>query len=106
VHTPPHPSLAPHPLPLQFGVQPHTLEAPPPPQVKGDVQGLLPAQHACPLPPHVPQLPVPHATPAWHAVQAVPPFPHEPSLAPAWHVLPWQHPVHDVGSHTQTASTQ
>jgi hypothetical protein len=45
MHTPPHPSLAPHALAAQLGVQPHTPVVPPPPQVRGDAHAR-PAQHA------------------------------------------------------------
>jgi hypothetical protein len=44
---------------------------------------VLPAQHGCPLPPHVPQLPVPHAVPDGHDMQTLPPRPHASSRVPA-----------------------
>ena len=85
-------------MPLQLGVQPHTPLAPPPPHVSGAAHAA-PAQHGCPLPPQVPQLPVPQAVPPGQGVHTVPPLPHAPSLVPGSHVAPSQHPVHDVGSH-------
>ena len=78
---PPQPSLAPHAAPLQFGVQPHTPLWPPPPHVSGEAH-MLPAQHGWPLPPHVPQSPVPHVTPLAHAAHVAPPCPQ------AWLLVP------------------
>jgi hypothetical protein len=44
VHTPPHPSLAPHALPVQLAVHPHTPLVPPPPHESGEAHPS-PAQH-------------------------------------------------------------
>lgn len=101
-HTPPHESLAPHALPAQSGLQPHTFAVPPPPHDSGNAH-VEPEQHACPLPPHVPQS-TPHALPAAHAVHAAPPMPQALCESPLAHVLPSQHPAHDVPSHVQTPS--
>jgi hypothetical protein len=43
VHTPPHPSSAPHVLPAQLAVHPQIPAIPPPPHVSGAVQALVPA---------------------------------------------------------------
>jgi hypothetical protein len=64
-HRPPQPSLAPHPLPAQVGVQPHLPADPPPPQVCG----------------------------AWQVWQNAPFAPHAPSFVPARHVVPLQQPA-------------
>jgi hypothetical protein len=98
---PPQPSLAPHILPAQLGVQPHV----PPLHASGLAQ-TLPGQQACPLPPHVPQLPVPQLVPLAHAVQTVPPIPHAALLVPDSHVSLLQQPEHDVASQAQTPLTQ
>jgi hypothetical protein len=103
VQAPPQPSLAPHALPAQLGTQPQTPVAPPPPHVSGGAQP--PAQHGCPLPPQVPQL-TPHTVPLPHGAHATPPPPHALALVPLAHVVPLQHPLHDVGSHVQTPNTQ
>jgi hypothetical protein len=97
---PPQPSSAPHALPLQFGVQPHV----PPAHASGAAHA--PLQHGCPLPPHVPHVLVPHATPGGHAAHTVPPRPHAPSSAPPRHDEPLQQPAHDVGSQLHTPTTQ
>jgi hypothetical protein len=101
VQTPPQPSLAPQALPEHVGVHPHTLDVPPPPHESGDAQAP-PAQHACPLPPQVPQLPVPHASPPEHATHSLPPLPHCPSTFPGSQTLPLQHPAQDVPSQMHT----
>ncbi len=105
LHVPPHPSLAPHALPVQLGVHPHTPGVPPPPHVSGEAHAF-PAQHGCPLPPHAPQLEVPHVCPPPHETQTVPPMPHALLLVPGSHVVPEQHPPHDVASQTHTPVTQ
>jgi hypothetical protein len=102
--TPPHPSSAPQAVPEQLGVHPHVPLDPPPPHVKGEAH-CPPAQHACPLPPHAPQL-VPHVCPVLHEAQVVPPCPQAALLVPGSHVVPEQHPVHDVGSHSHTPPAQ
>jgi hypothetical protein len=102
--TPPHPSLAPHALPAQLGSQPQTPDLPPPPHVSGGAHAP-PPQHACPLPPHVPQL-TPHCVPLAHAAHATPPAPHPCWAAPLSQLAPLQQPLHDVGSHAHTPDTQ
>jgi hypothetical protein len=84
-----------------LGVQPHVTDVP---HVSGDVHAP-PVQHGCPLPPHAAQLD-PHVVPFAHDTQRVPPVPHAPSLVPLSHVVPLQHPPHDVPSHTQSPSSQ
>jgi hypothetical protein len=69
---PPQPSLAPHALPEQLGVQPHTPFCPPPPQVSRDAHASL-AQQGWPLPPQAPQLEVPHVVPLAQVVHSAPP---------------------------------
>jgi hypothetical protein len=91
-------------LPEQLGVHPHVPLAPPPPQVSGDAH-CPPAQHACPLPPQAPQL-VPHVWPEVHEAQVVPPCPQASPLVPGSHVVPEQHPAHEVGSHAHAPATQ
>jgi hypothetical protein len=105
VHTPPQPSLAPHALPAQLGAQPQMPLAPPPPQVSGDAH-VAPVQQTCPLPPHVPQLPVPHASYGAQATHAEPPLPHTAFVSPASHESPLQHPLHDVASQMQAPLAQ
>jgi hypothetical protein len=102
--TPPQPSISPHALPAQLGVQPHTPECPPPPHDSG-VAHALPRQQGCPAPPQVPQS-TPHVCPVAHAAHAAPPPPHEALSFPLAHVLPLQHPAHDVASHLHTPPTQ
>ena len=68
------------------------------------VAHVLPAQHACPSPPHPPQLGVPQVCPLPHATHTV--WPHAVWLDPLAHVEPLQQPEHDVGSHAQTPVTQ
>ena len=104
VHTPPHPSLAPHALPVQLAVHPQTPLAPPPPHVSGALHAP-PSQHAWPLPPHAPHV-VPQVVPDAHAAHALPPMPHADSSEPDSHVVPLQQPEHDVGSHVQAPCTQ
>jgi hypothetical protein len=104
-HTPPQPSFAPHGAPAQLGVHTQTPLAPPPPQVSGKVQ-VFPAQHGWPLPPHVPQPPVPHVVPLGHVAHTPPPLPHAAFVSPGSHVLALQHPLQDVGSHAHAPSTQ
>jgi len=73
------------------------------------VSGLaqaFPAQHGCPSPPQVTQLDDPHVLPDGHVMQTVPPRPHASSLAPLSHVVPEQHPEHDVASQAQTPLRQ
>jgi hypothetical protein len=101
LHVPPQPSSAPQAFPAQLGVQPQTPLRPPPPQLRGAVH-VAPAQHAWPLPPHVPQLPVPHTVPGAQAMHTAPPRPQEESLVPGLQTAPVQHPLHDDVSHVQT----
>jgi hypothetical protein len=102
---PPHPSLAPHALPVQLGMQPHTPGTPPPPHASGELQPL-PAQQGWPLPPHVPQPPVPQAVPTGHAAHTAPPLPHAELLVPGWQAVPSQQPAQEAGSHVQVPATQ
>jgi hypothetical protein len=104
LHVPPQPSLAPHALPVQLGVHPHVPLWPPPPQLSGEAHAW-PAQHGCPLPPHVPQLAVPHWVPPAQAAHATPPWPQALWLVPDSHVAPLQHPEHDVGSQRHDPAT-
>ena len=87
---------------MQLGVHPHVLAVL---HVSGAAQAW-PAQHACPLPPHAPQLALPHACPLAHAVHTVPPWPHALALVPLSHVEPEQQPEHDVGSQAHTPLAQ
>jgi hypothetical protein len=41
-----------------------------------------------------------------HPKQSTPPFPHVAFVVPGSHVLPLQHPAHDVGSHTHAPLMQ
>jgi hypothetical protein len=74
--------------------------------VSDAAHGVSPSQQRCPLPPQVPQSPVPHIVPAEHAVHAVPPWPHALSLIPSMHASPAQQPAHDVGSQVHVPPTQ
>jgi hypothetical protein len=105
MHTPPQPSLAPHTLSVQLGVQPQMPLTPAPPHVSGEAHSL-PGQHAWPLPPQVPQSAVPHAVPAEHTWHRAPPWPHAVLLVPSKHAPPAQHPGHDVASHRHAPPTQ
>jgi hypothetical protein len=99
---PPQPSSAPHALPAQVGVQPHTPGFPPPPQASGGAHEL--PQQACPLPPHTPHV-TPHVAPPAHAVHAAPPLPHAALSSPTLHVLPSQHPPQEATSHLHAPAT-
>jgi hypothetical protein len=104
-HTPPHPSSAPHALPAQLGVQPHTFAVPPPPHVSGALHALD-AQHGSPLPPHAVQALAEHVCPPPHARHVAPPLPQLPTDVPSSHLVPLQQPAQDVASHTQAAFEQ
>ncbi len=105
MQTPPHPSLPPHVAFVQSGAHPHTPGAPPTPHVRPVAQAL-PEQHACPLPPHAPQLALPHVAPEPQLVHTTPPIPHAAFVLPGSHVETSQHPPHDVPSHVHTPVTQ
>jgi hypothetical protein len=66
----------------------------------------LPGQHICPLPPHAPQLELPHASPLAHAWHTVPPIPHALEELPGSHVETSQHPLHELPSQTHTPVVQ
>ena len=79
--------------------------------------GQLPLAHTPPQPssaPHArpaqlgthPQEPLAMQVESGHPKQATPPFPHAAFVVPGSQVLPLQHPVHDVGSHTHAPLTQ
>ena len=99
---PPQPSLAPQALPVQLGTHSHVPVAE---HVRGEVHAL-PGQHACPLPPQVPQVALPHGVPGAQVAHAAPPVPHAESLVPAWQKFPEQQPLHDVGSQVQAPLAQ
>jgi hypothetical protein len=90
-------------LPVQLGTQPQTPVVPPPPHWSG-LAHPVPAQHGWPLPPHVPQS-TPHVWPLAQGAHTTPPLPQDVSCVPDAHVLPPQHPAHDVASHRHTPAT-
>jgi hypothetical protein len=65
-----------------------------------------PVQHCCPLPPQVPQLPLPHSAPGPHAMHCAPPIPQTSSLVPGSQALLAQQPAHEVASQVQMPLTQ
>jgi len=45
-------------------------------------------------------------SPEPHVVHAAPPVPHAVAEVPAVHVVPWQHPLHELGSQTHAPPEQ
>jgi hypothetical protein len=103
---PPHPSLAPHALPVQLGVHGQREHVP------GRVVHGLHAVHSAPaLPVQLGVQPV--HNPSWHmlplpvhAVHSAPLFPHALEDVPGRHAPLPQHPEHDVGSQTHVPPSQ
>jgi hypothetical protein len=105
VQTPPQPSSAPHAAFVQLGTQPQMPAWPPAPHVSSAAHWLF-AQQDCPLPPHAPQLALPHVVPVAQTAHTVPPVPHAPCTSPGSHVETLQHPLQEVPSHAHTPVTQ
>jgi hypothetical protein len=72
--------------------------------VNGGAHGW-PLQHGCPLPPQVPQSPVPQLVPLAQTAQETPPLPQAPLSLPFSHDDPLQQPAQEVPSHKHAPDT-